>query len=827
MHLYLLEDSRTDGDLVTRFIQRARPQWQVHVANSLKQARQDPACLKADLLLLDIHLPDGSGLDFLLELRAQHCTQAIVMLTGHGDEESAVRALKAGANDYISKRGDYLERLPQLLEQALLRQQGHASFSDKQLRVLYVEHDAHDIDLTYRHLSRHAPHLQLEVCRSGLECEQRLAEGEQPDVLLVDYRLPGENALELVQRLFSNGSHNLPVVLITGQGNEDVAAQALRLGINDYLVKHPAYLFELPALLERVRRDHQLLLEQRSHHHSLQNLRLHAAAFQHSHNGILITDLRQRICSVNPALCQLTGYREDELLGQRPSILSSGLQDEAFYQELWQALINEGVWEGQLWDRHKNGELRLMRISISRINDQNGLPKHYVAVYTDLSQLQQAQSQLQRLSHYDALTDLPNRLLITTHLEHWLELAHNDDQEQHSVAVLHVDLDNFNLINDSLGQRAGNKLLKAFARRVQRTLSAQETLGRLGSDEFVLLLSNCHAEQAAQRAQALLACCAEPFRLDGQAQYIHACIGISLSRLDASAELLLEQADAALHKAKQRGQQQVAFYREHDGQHAREHLALENRLRQALNRNEFQLYYQPLARLDNRQIIGAEALLRWLPNEGPSVGPAEFIPLLEDSGLIASVGQWVLEQACEQAQRWRNAGFALQTMAINLSPAQLKLAPVLSQVEQTLAITGLPPNVLELEVTESGLLENSQQTLKVLNQLRDLGVRIAVDDFGTGYSSLAYLSQLPLDKLKIDRSFVMRLHESPRDASIVRAIIAMAQELGLHILAEGVESAEQAQHLSSLGAQLFQGFWLSPAIPAECFAEQFLSRQSD
>ncbi|SEK44071.1 PAS domain S-box-containing protein/diguanylate cyclase (GGDEF) domain-containing protein [Atopomonas hussainii] len=825
MHLYLLEDSRTDGDLVTRFIQRARPHWQVHVANSLKQARQDPACQKADLLLLDIHLPDGSGLDLLLELRAQHFTQAIVMLTGHGDEESAVRALKAGANDYISKRGDYLERLPQLLEQALLRQQGHASFSDKQLRVLYVEHDAHDIDLTYRHLSRHAPHLQLEVCRSGLECEQRLAEGEQPDVLLIDYRLPGENALELVQRLFSNGSLNLPVVLITGQGNEDVAAQALRLGISDYLVKHPAYLFELPALLERARRDHQLQQEQRAHRHSLQNLRLQAAAFQSSHNGILITDLRQRICSVNPALCQLTGYCEDELIDQRPSLLNSGLHDGDFYQELWQTLMDQGHWEGQLWNRSKDGQVRLLRVSISRILGDHGLPKHYVAVYTDLSQLQQAQSQLQHLSHYDALTDLPNRLLLTTHLEHWLELAHQSPDDNHAVAVLHLDLDNFSRINDSLGQRNGNQLLKTFARRLQRSLNAQETLGRLGSDEFVLLISHCQAEHAALRAQELLACCEEPFRLDTQEQYVHACIGISLSSPNISAELLLEHADTALHKAKQRGRQQVTFYREDDGHAARQHLALENRLRQALNRNEFQLYYQPLARLDNGKVVGAEALLRWLPKDGQSVGPAEFIPLLEDSGLIVPIGQWVLEQACEQAQRWLQAGFKLQTMAVNISPAQLKLAPVLRQVQHTLANSGLPADILELEVTESGLLENSRKTLAVLNNLRGLGVRIAVDDFGTGYSSLAYLSQLPLDKLKIDRSFVMRLHESPRDASIVRAIIAMANELGLHILAEGVESAEQAQHLSGLGAQLFQGFWLSPAIPAECFAEQFLSRQ--
>ncbi|MCJ8168947.1 two-component system response regulator [Atopomonas sediminilitoris] len=819
MHLYLLEDSPTDGDLMRRFIQRARPEWHVHIGHSLSAARSDQRCQRSDVLLLDLHLPDGSGLDLLLESRAQASNQTIVMLTGQGDEESAVRALKAGADDYIAKRGNYLERLPELLEQACERRQGEASVFQRGLNVLYVEHDAHDIDLTYRHLRRHAPHIELEICRNAPDCEQRLSQDPAPDVLLIDYRLPGDNAIELIQRLHQQNLNHLPIILITGQGTEEVAAQALRIGVSDYVVKHAAYLFELPAILEKAQREHLFEQKQIAHIEAEQTLHLQAAVFRSSHNGILIADLRRRIISVNPALCRVTGYQEHELIGQVANVFRSGLHGPEFYQNMWYGLMDQGFWEGEIWNKNKQGEVHLMRLSLSRINDTHGLPRHYVAVYTDLSQLHQAESQLQYLSHHDQLTGLANRLLLVSRLEQLFKL----DQHNSTIAILHLDLNNFSRINDSLGQASGDQLLRLMAQRFSRIITDSETLARLGSDEFLLLVPNSSTEHAAQRANALLACCHAPFELGSGSQYIHACIGVSLSHSEiSSAEELLIQADAAMHKAKQQGQQHICFYHERDTQHARKRLELENRLRRALANDEFHLHYQPLAQLGDNHVIGAEALLRWQPAQGEALGPSDFIPVLEESGLITEVGQWVLDTACRQTRAWLDQGFSLTTMAVNLSTCQLRLAPILEHVQYTLQSTGLAAHYLELEVTESGLLEHSEQTLTVLQGLRDLGVRIAVDDFGTGYSSLAYLSRLPLDKLKIDRSFITQLQDSPRDASIVRAIIAMARSLDLHVLAEGVENESQARQLLDLGAQLFQGYWLSPPIPAEQFAQRFL-----
>ena len=546
-----------------------------------------------------------------------------------------------------------------------------------------------------------------------------------------------------------------------------------------------------------------------------EKLRQAAVVFENAQEGIVVTDREARILAVNQAFCDITGYDEAEVIGATPAKFKSGRHDAGFYKAMWHDLIETGRWQGEVWDRRRNGELFPKWLSISAVRDASGQTVRYVSLFADITHLKESEARLEHLAHFDPLTELPNRLLFNSRLEHAVEQARRHDQR---IALLFLDLDRFKTVNDSLGHPAGDELLIAVARRIRKRLRLEDTLARLGGDEFVILLEQLEeAQTAAVVADDLLQVLGAPIQLSGGHEvFIGASIGISLFPDDAgNATRLVSSADAALYHAKEQGRNTYCFYTDALTTAANEHLALETRLRRALERSEFVLHYQPLIDIRTGQPVGVEALVRWQPPGEDLVPPGLFIPIAEETGLIVPLGQWILRAACAQARAWLDAGLPPLLMAVNLSGRQFQSADMVELVRTVLADTGLPARYLELELTESVVMGQAEQSIATLDALKALGVRLAIDDFGTGYSSLAYLKRFPIDKLKIDQSFVQGLADDADDREIATTIIAMARSLKLEVLAEGVETEQQLDILRSLGCAAYQGFLFSRPVSAE------------
>ncbi|MBD9414151.1 EAL domain-containing protein [Pseudomonas sp. PDM16] len=542
---------------------------------------------------------------------------------------------------------------------------------------------------------------------------------------------------------------------------------------------------------------------------------LHQAAtvFESTQEAVVIVDARRRILTSNPAFSHITGLSQQQALGRRLPLLPGNSPERARYRTLWRKVQDSGHWQGEMNSRRQDGSHFPFWLTVSRVRDCDPQQPQYVLTFTDLSQYRDSQERLAHLAHFDTLTDLPNRLYAMERLGHALEHA---QRHQERVAVLYFDLDNFKTINESLGHKVGDELLVAVARRLQQRLRNEDTLARLSSDEFLVVLENLQRpEEAAGIARTLIELLERPLPLgSGHEVYLGASVGISLYPDDGlSGDDLLRNADSALHQAKQEGRNTFRFYTQGLTQQAHTRLTLEGQLRQALKRNEFVLHYQPLLRAGDGQPIGVEALLRWNSSEG-MISPAQFIPLAEETGLIVPIGNWVLREACRQMQFWRQQGLELHTLAVNLSPRQFRQADLLQQVREALQDSGLPAEHLELEITEGALIENIEQTQATLAALKGLGLRLAIDDFGTGYSSLAYLRRFPLDKLKIDQSFMRGVPEDQANLEIAATIIGLARNLKLCVLAEGVETVEQLQALRQLGCEQCQGYLFSRPLSA-------------
>ena len=551
-------------------------------------------------------------------------------------------------------------------------------------------------------------------------------------------------------------------------------------------------------------------------------LRLNAAMMDSTRDGVMITDLTPSIVAVNRACMEITGYGEGEVLGRNPRILQSGRHGPAFYQALWTALRETGHWQGEIWNRRKSGEVYPEWVTISTVRNSEGEATHYVAVFTDISQLKQSESRLERLAHYDPLTGLPNRLLVKSRLEHAIDRA----RRRHGrIAVLFLDLDRFKTVNDSLGHPAGDALLAGVACRLLQRLRKEDTLGRLGGDEFLVIAEDLRAsEDATVVAQALLEALDQSFTLpNGQEVYIRASIGISLYPEDGeSSSELIRNADAAMYQVKDSGRNAHGYYTRALTHAATERLRMETRLRRALEREELVLHYQPIVAVADNRLLGAEALLRWQPPGEAVVPPARFLPMAEETGLIVPLGEWVLRHTCRQAKAWLLEGGAFGPMALNLSVRQFQQRDLERIVRSVLDETGLPPTCLELEITESCLMEQGERAEHSIRAIKALGVQLSIDDFGTGYSSLAYLKRLPLDRLKIDDSFIRDIPKDPNDTAIASTVIAMAHSLGLRAIAEGVETAAQLEFLRQQGCDAYQGFLYCPPLPADEFAARYL-----
>ncbi|MES9969756.1 MAG: EAL domain-containing protein [Candidatus Thiodiazotropha sp.] len=542
-------------------------------------------------------------------------------------------------------------------------------------------------------------------------------------------------------------------------------------------------------------------------------LRMNATVFDTTQEGIMVTDADNMIKTVNPSFSRITGYSAEEVIGQPPSMLSSGRHDDIFYEELWDSILRKRYWSGEIWNRRKDGSVFPEWLSIAAIPDEEGIAKEYVAVFSDISKHKENEEQILYQANYDALTGLPNRSLFSDRLKQAIGSA---QREQWKLAILFVDLDQFKMVNDTFGHVMGDELLQLAADRISDCVRESDTIARFGGDEFVILLQDVNDMDAvANIATKVIDRITKVFTLYEREIFIGASVGITIFPDDAmSADSLLRNADMAMYQAKDRGRNNYQFFTASMQQRTLERQQLELDLRLAVQRSELEIYYQPVVDAEFGRVISVEALLRWNHPHRGVIGPDIFVPLAEDSGLIAPIGEWVIRGACEQLSKWHMSGYSDLRLAVNLSSRQRELGLEIDFLQQVLHDSKLDPDVLTMEITESLLLRDTEEAITWLSGFKALGVNLSVDDFGTGYSSLSYLKRFPVDLLKIDRSFVSDLPDDAEDASLVKTIVAMASSLNLGLIAEGVETEAQAEFLVQNGCTNLQGYYYARPMTA-------------
>ncbi|MBA4142379.1 MAG: EAL domain-containing protein [Nitrosospira sp.] len=1009
MNVLYLEDNVLDADLVRLELRNRAPDIQLDVACTLTEALaklerfrqihgsslETAACTTAapmaaadtppryDLVLTDLDLPDGSGKTLLSQVRAQNLPLPVVVLTGLGSEELLLALLRAGADDYVIKRGCFLETLALVLRAALDKFHTETYPRAARLRILYVESNPHDIDLGKRELTSISPHLRIESLQTAEQVFDRFSMPDQKppiDVLLLDYRLPGASAPDILKEICQVRGLDLPIILIAGQGDGEVARQSLKLGAADYVVKSPGYLQRLPTVIENVwlraesTRRERVLLEERTrlslateaasigiwerntatgeviwdgrmydihgiprdtpitwelwksyiHPDDLPELELEfgktSTARARSYLDFRILRVHETIGYVSIAKTSKRGNKNQLIIvGAAIDItdrkhIEMAIQQHAMQQslialfgqqalacpnidELWQRaaeIVSEGLrvtfskvlqlaaemrsfvlkagsgWQEGWIGRHISftyensqnrfilashqpvivhdfrSEARFRSSKILKVHDIRSCagvlisgadgPYGILGAYSrdehcftsgSINFLQslanilgtaidrkRTEERLTYLAQFDPLTELPNRNLFLDRLRQAMEHA----QRNHArVAVVFADLDRFKIVNDTMGHGMGDKLLVQVAQRLQQCVRSCDTVARLGGDEFGFILSDlAQAEDATLVAEKVISALSLLFELEGQEVYISASLGISNYPGDGTdADGLLRSADTAMFQAKEHGPSTYRYYLPQMNERAVARLRMETQLRGALARHEFVLHYQPKVSLVSGEITGFEALLRWQHPIHGLVPPLQFISVLEDTGLIVSVGEWVVSTVCEQIMKWQGQGMILHPVSVNLSARQFQQQGLDTVIGKTLMTTGINPGLLEFELTESVLMKDAETAANSLQNLKAFGGKISMDDFGTGYSSLAYLKRFPLDILKIDRTFIRDVTTDPDDATIAVAMIQLAHSLGLEVIAEGVETRAQLDFLIEHGCDEMQGYYFSRPLPLE------------
>ena len=832
---------------------------------------------RPDLIITDILMPTMDGYEFVQQLRADpllRATRVIFFSAVYSERETLAMAARCGVTTVLSKpaepqrilaavaaelgvagggaapvlpalrehdrdlpfdlcaRLSELERMCMMLVGERRVEALAAAFVDAARRVLNADCVALCL---LANTERAVRHLSTFGIDSGLLAPHALADQDLPGVLLrarAPLRLDSGDLLLAtlpqqhpdVGQLLGLQVHDLQHPLgwlyctrrpgaapFSDEEERWATALAAQLAVayenlNLYeVVQHHAAQLQLEAI---ARADTDAALRDSEH-----RLELARQVFDSTQEAILMTDADANIVAANPAFEEITGYREAEVMGKNPRTMKSGRHDDAFYAAMWDCLEKDGQWRGEIWNRRKNGEIYPASMSISAVHDEHGRRTAYVSVSTDLSALKAAHHQLDFLSSHDPLTLLPNRSLFTDRLQQALAAARQDASQ---VALLLFNVDRLTRINDSLGHAAGDAVLREVARRAGEVAGTTNTVARLSGDEFVLLLTGFDdTDDVIYCAQRLIDAAAQPHQVDEHDVVVTGSVGISVYPRDGDTPGdLLKAADAALTLVKDSGRNGFRFFKGEMNAEALRWLALETRLRRAIERDELALHYQPqVSRIDGR-LVGMEALLRWRSDEIGPVSPADFIPLAEDTGLIHPIGEWVVRQACFQNKAWQNAGLAPVRVAVNVSASQFKAGTVAQVVRTALSDSGLAPCWLEVELTESVMMGDSSAAEGQMAELRALGVSLSLDDFGTGYSSLGYLSRFPLDKLKIDQTFVRNIATEQRSAAIAQATIALAQGLSLAVVAEGVETIGQRDFLGTLGCDVLQGYLYGRPVPA-------------
>ena len=679
------------------------------------------------------------------------------------------------------------------------------------LRVLVVEDSPADAEITLRELKR-----------GGLDVESRVVETEDalrrecvefdPDIVLSDFALPyfdGLSALATVREL----RPHLPFIFVSGTIGEETAIKSLHGGANDYVLK--GNLSRLATAVRRALKDATELSERLE---TEEALRLRDRAIEASMDAVLIVSCTEPdlpLVHVNGAFERITGYTRQEVIGRNPRLLQGGDRDQPELDKIRRAIAEKRDGQALLRNYRKDGSLFWNMLHVTPVRDpRSGLVTHFVGIQHDITDLKRYQEELEHQATHDALTGLANRNLLKDRLQQMLALAHR--YERHFNLVF-IDLDNFKLINDSLGHEVGDRLLKIAGERLATCVREGDTVARLGGDEFVLLVTEqARTDTAYRTVQQVIAAISQPFLIDEHEFKVTCSIGVvSFPGDGETPETLLRNADTAMYRAKERGRNTFQLYSAEMNANLGERLTLETDLWKALERGELELHYQPKVELGSGRISGMEALLRWRHPQQGMIPPGKFIPAAEESSLILQIGNWVIREACTQNKAWQDDGLRFVPVAVNISARQLHDKDLIDTIRAALSATRLRGEYLEIELTESAVMLNAIETINTMSVLRGMDVRIALDDFGTGYSSLSYLKRFPVTGIKIDQSFVRDLVYDPDDAAIVRAVIAVAQELMLDVIAEGVETAEQVEFLKTHGCREAQGYYFARPVPAE------------
>ncbi len=809
LRVLMLEDMPADAELAGRELRKAGIAFtslRVETRDAFTRALE---VFHPDIVLSDYNLPDFNGMAALEIVQRGHPEVPVVMVTGALSDIEAVELIHAGARDYVLK--DHLVRLAPAVQQVLSAERGARArkAAEKALR---------ESEAKFRALVESTSDWIWEID------EQAVYTYASPQVYgLLGYtagELIGKTPFDLMQpdeaarvkeRFSAIASERKPFRLLEN-------ANLHKNGRVVFLETSGAPMFDAQGVFRGYRGIGRDITERKQ---AELELRIAATAFE-TQEGILITDRDKHILRVNQAFTRLTGYSAAESIGRTPAMLKSGRHDEAFYRCLWETLTRDKYWQGEIWNQRKNGEIFPEWLTITAVLDADGQVTHYVGVFSDITLRKEADEKIYRLAFYDPLTGLPNRRLLMDRLQ---QAMASGARSQREGALLFLDLDDFKTLNDTRGHDIGDLLLIEVAERLRDCVRGGDTVARLGGDEFVVMLEDLSedTQQAAAAArdvgEKVLAAINQPFDLQGVEYHGSSSIGISLFRGGGiGMDDLLKHADTAMYQAKASGRNTLRFFDPAMQAQLEMRAALADDLRQALPRRQFKLYYQ--IQVNEQGVAGAEALLRWQHPERGLVLPMEFIPLAEETGLIVPIGAWVLQMACVQLKAWQTDPLTRHLqLAVNVSARQFRQPDFVEQVLDVLKKADVDPLRLglEFELTESLVLHDIDDSIGKMQALRNVGIRFSLDDFGTGQSSLSYLKRLPLDQIKIDRSFLCDVATDPNDAAIVRTIIGMADNLGLNVIAEGVETEQQRDFLERNGCHAYQGHLFGKPVPIEAF----------
>ncbi|NFV80467.1 EAL domain-containing protein [Magnetospirillum aberrantis] len=805
----VVEDNPGDARLVELFLrEETADPFRILKAGVLADALTVLTAEHVDVVLLDLSLPDSFGLATLASVKSVRPLVPVVVLTGTKDEMLALEALRRGAQDYLVKGGDDGELLRRAIRYAIERSRVEvalrlsedrfrAVFQNAGVGVLLSAADGRFLQANpaFCTMVGYAEDELVGRCFEDISHPEDAARNRS---LRDEMLAGGRESYNLTKRYIAKDGRvvwgRMTVTMVRGTDDDDEAIRFTVTVVED--------------VTERKRlEDH---------------MRLAATVFENSGDGLFVTDDHCNIVHVNPAFSEITGFEPEDVLGKTPKVLSSGRHGPDFYERMWESLRNNGKWQGEIWDRRKSGEMFAGWQNIAAVRNSLGEITNYVAVISDITSRKQVEERLSYQANHDPLTRLPNRTLFHERLSRAVARAHRN---QSLVALLFIDLDHFKEVNDTLGHLAGDMLLQQVAERLTGATRQGDTVARLAGDEFTVILEDVQdPRDAAVVAHKILHMLVEDFDLAGHVAHISSSIGVALYPVDAGdSQTLIKLADAAMYRAKHLGRNGCQFHSEAVNAQAFERLALENALHQALDRGEFAIHYQPIFDFRTGRVVAVEALLRWRHPEVGMVVPGQFIALADETGLIVSIGRWVLKAACTQVKAWRDAGYADLSLHVNVSGRQLREPGLVEQIAEALEQSGLPPSALVLEVPEASALDKGHDPGAIFARFTALGLGLTIDEFGSGYSSFAFLRRLPANALKVSQGFVRNVANSSDDSEIVTAIVAVARGLHMNVIAPGVETPEQLSFLASFGCDQVQGFLLARPMPAD-EATAFLAR---